>query len=174
MKLDFLDGGRWKLKLWQDADDSGENAEHLAVDEQIRLGRRHDHAQARPGRRLRCGTSLDGTRMHTSSPMRIAFRMQVHPGQEAEYIRRHNPIWPELEAKLKEHGVRDYSIFLDRATGDLFAYAEIEDLARWQSIANTDICRKWWASMAPLMPANPDTSPVARDLEEVFHIEADR
>ena len=33
--------------------------------------------------------------------MRIAFRMQVHPGQEAEYIRRHNPIWPELEAALK-------------------------------------------------------------------------
>ncbi len=33
VKLDFLDRGRWKLKLWHDADDSGENAEHLAVDE---------------------------------------------------------------------------------------------------------------------------------------------
>jgi L-rhamnose mutarotase len=105
--------------------------------------------------------------------MRVAFRMQVHPGQEAEYIRRHNPIWPELEATLKAHGVRDYSIFLDRETGDLFAYAEIESVERWKSIANTEICRKWWASMAPLMPSNPDTSPVARDLEEVFHIAAD-
>jgi L-rhamnose mutarotase len=102
--------------------------------------------------------------------MRIAFRMSVRPGQEAEYIRRHNPIWPELEATLQAHGVRDYSIFLDRATGDLFAYAEIENLARWQAIADTEICRKWWTSMAPLMPSNPDTSPVARDLEEVFHI----
>jgi len=104
--------------------------------------------------------------------MRIAFRMQVHPGHEAEYIRRHNPIWPELEAKLKEHGVRDYSIFLDRATGDLFAYAEIEDLERWKAIAETAICYKWWASMTELMPSNPDTSPVVRDLEEVFHIDA--
>jgi len=104
--------------------------------------------------------------------MRIAFRMQVHAGQEAEYIRRHNPIWPELEAKLKEHGVRDYSIFLDRQTGDLFAYAEIDDLERWQAIAETEVCQKWWASMAPLMPSNSDTSPVARDLEEIFHIEA--
>ena len=104
--------------------------------------------------------------------MRIAFRMQVHPGQEAEYIRRHSPIWPELEATLKAHGVRDYSIFLDRTTGDLFAYAEIDDLARWQAIADTEVCRKWWTSMAELMPSNPDTSPVARDLEEVFHIEA--
>jgi alpha-glucosidase len=33
LKLDFLDRGRWNLKLWHDADDSGENAEHLAVDE---------------------------------------------------------------------------------------------------------------------------------------------
>jgi L-rhamnose mutarotase len=103
--------------------------------------------------------------------MRIAFRMRVHPGQEAEYIRRHNPIWPELEAKLKEHGVRDYSIFLDRATGDLFAYAEIESLERWQAVAETEVCQKWWASMAELMPSNPDTSPVVSELEEVFHVE---
>ncbi len=34
VKLDFLDSGPWKMKLWRDADDSGENAEHLTVDEQ--------------------------------------------------------------------------------------------------------------------------------------------
>ncbi len=104
--------------------------------------------------------------------MRIAFRMKVNPGQEAEYISRHNPIWPELEALLKEHGARSYSIFLDRATNDLFAYAEIEDLEKWQAVAHTDICRKWWKSMTPLMPSNPDSSPVAGELEEVFHISA--
>jgi L-rhamnose mutarotase len=104
--------------------------------------------------------------------MRVAFRMRINPGQEAEYIARHNPIWPELEATLIAHGVRTYSIYLDRPTGDLFAYAEIEDLARWQAIAATEICRKWWDHMAPLMPTNPDSSPIVGDLEEVFHIEA--
>jgi len=104
--------------------------------------------------------------------MRIAFRMKVHPGQEAEYIRRHNPIWPELESTLTAHGVRDYSIFLDRTTGDLFAYAVIEDAERLKAVASTEICRKWWTSMAPLMPTNPDDSPVVVDLEEIFHIEA--
>jgi alpha-glucosidase len=34
VKLDFLGGGHWKLKLWQDARDSDQNAEHLATDEQ--------------------------------------------------------------------------------------------------------------------------------------------
>lgn len=104
--------------------------------------------------------------------MRIAFRMQVHPGHEAAYIERHNPIWPELEARLKAHGVRNYSIFLDRTTGDLFAYAEVDDLERWQAIATTEICQRWWHSMAELMPSNPDSSPQSRELTEVFHIEA--
>ncbi len=104
--------------------------------------------------------------------MRIAFRMKVHPGQEAEYIARHNPIWPELEQTLLAHGLESYSIFLDRATGDLFAFAQIEDPARWQAIAQTDVCRRWWSHMAPLMPTNEDDSPVCGDLEEVFHLEA--
>ena len=103
--------------------------------------------------------------------IRKAFIMTVHAGCEAEYERRHSPIWPELESVLKAHGVRSYSIFLDPATRQLFAYAEIEDEARWQSIAQTEVCRRWWASMRELMPTNPDNSPVATELKEVFHIE---
>ena len=103
--------------------------------------------------------------------IRKAFVMSVHPGQEEEYRRRHNPIWPELERTLKEHGVRSYSIFLDPQTRQLFAYAEIEDEAKWNAIAQTDVCRRWWAHMKPLMPSNPDNSPVASPLTEVFHIE---
>jgi L-rhamnose mutarotase len=59
--------------------------------------------------------------------VRKAFRMAVHPDQEAEYERRHRPIWEDLERTLIEHGVRTYSIYLDQETRDLFAYVEIED-----------------------------------------------
>ena len=104
--------------------------------------------------------------------IRKSFRMSVHAGQEAEYARRHSPIWRELEETLIAHGVRTYSIFLDAATGDLFAYVEIEDEARWQAIAQTDVCRRWWRFMREIMPANPDDSPVSRELREVFHLEA--
>jgi L-rhamnose mutarotase len=103
--------------------------------------------------------------------LRKAFRMSVHDGQQGEYERRHRPIWPELEQALLTHGVCTYSIFLDKATGDLFAYAEIESEERWQAIAQTEVCRRWWASMRELMPANPDDSPRASDLREVFHLE---
>ena len=63
--------------------------------------------------------------------IRKAFVMSVHAGQEAEYERRHRPIWPELEKVLKDHGVHNYSIFLHAETRQLFAYAEIEDEAHW-------------------------------------------
>jgi len=94
----------------------------------------------------------------------------VSPGVQAEYARRHNPIWPELEEALRRHGVLHYSIFLDSATNDLFAYAEIESEEQWAAIAGTDVCQRWWRFMRGLMPSNADGSPVARDLLEVFHL----
>jgi L-rhamnose mutarotase len=102
--------------------------------------------------------------------IRKAFVMSVNPGFEAEYERRHSPIWPELETVLKEHGVLSYSIFLNAETRQLFAYAEIHDEARWNAIAATPVCRRWWTSMKPLMATNPDDSPVSIVLKEVFHI----
>jgi L-rhamnose mutarotase len=102
--------------------------------------------------------------------IRKAFVMQLHQGQEAEYRRRHNPIWPELEAVLRSHGVRSYSIFLHPQTLQLFAYAEVEDEARWDSIASTAECQRWWTFMRDLMDTNADHSPVSVPLAEVFNL----
>jgi L-rhamnose mutarotase len=102
--------------------------------------------------------------------IRKAFVMSVNAGQEKEYERRHSPIWPELEQVLHAHGVHNYSIFLHPQTRQLFAYAEIEDEARWAAIAKTPICQKWWKYMGDIMPSNPDHSPVATGLVEVFHL----
>lgn len=102
--------------------------------------------------------------------IRKAFVMTLKPRNQSEYERRHNPIWPELRDVLKRHGVSNYSIFLDRETDRLFAYAEIESEELWSSIARTDECQRWWAHMRDLMRTNDDNSPVAIDLDEVFHL----
>jgi L-rhamnose mutarotase len=73
--------------------------------------------------------------------------------------------------ELKAHGAYNYSIFLDKETGRLFAYVEIEDEAKWDQMSETEICKKWWAYMEPLMDTNPDNSPIAINLDEVFHLE---
>ncbi|HXQ38478.1 MAG TPA: L-rhamnose mutarotase [Anaerolineales bacterium] len=103
--------------------------------------------------------------------IRKAFVMTLKPENQAEYEARHNPIWPELQQVLKSNGVHNYSIFLDRETDRLFAYAEIESEELWQKIAETDACRKWWAHMKDIMFTNADKSPIAEDLREVFHID---
>ncbi len=102
--------------------------------------------------------------------IRKAFLMQVHPGREQEYTRRHQPIWEELAATLRAHGSHNYSIFHDPVTHQLFGYVEIESEERWAAVAQTDVCQRWWKFMGDIMPSNPDNSPVARGLNEVFHL----
>lgn len=103
--------------------------------------------------------------------IRKAFLMKVNAGAHEEYERRHSPIWADLQAVLKRHGVSNYSIFLQRETGQLFGYAEIESEELWRKIAETDECRRWWAFMKDLMPTNADNSPVSENLREVFHLD---
>jgi L-rhamnose mutarotase len=103
--------------------------------------------------------------------VRRAFRMSVNPGQQAEYARRHQAIWRELEETLLAHGVRTYSIYLDPETNDLFGYVEFDSEERWAAVAATEVCRRWWRHMRDVMPSHPDDSPVTRPLTEVFHIE---
>ena len=102
--------------------------------------------------------------------IRKAFIMSIKPGCELEYEKRHHPIWPELEAILLEHGVRSYSIFLHPDKKHLFACAEIEDEHRWNAIADTGVCKKWWQWMSEIMETNSDLSPKAVDCKEVFHL----
>jgi len=103
--------------------------------------------------------------------IRKAFVMQVNPDRHEEYRKRHNPIWPELEKTLKSHGVHNYSIFLHTEPNQLFGYVEIEDESRWDQIAQTDVCQRWWAHMKEIMPSNPDNSPQSKDLSEIFHMD---
>ena len=98
--------------------------------------------------------------------IRKAFVMQVNPDAHEEYARRHNPIWPELEAVLKDHGAHR-----DKARNLLFATVEIESEERWRAVANTDVCQRWWEHMVDVMPSNPDNSPVSTELTEVFYLD---
>lgn len=102
--------------------------------------------------------------------IRKATVMTVYKDQYEEYKQRHNELWPELADELRAHGARNYSIFLEEETGKLFAYVEIESEEKWAQMAETDICRKWWAYMEPIMETNPDNSPVAVELKDVFYL----
>lgn len=102
---------------------------------------------------------------------RVAFKMHLKEGQKAEYIKRHNEIWPELKTLLKDAGISEYSIFLDEETNTLFAFQKVSGEGGSQDLGQNQIVQLWWKFMADIMKTNPDNSPVTTPLEEVFYME---
>lgn len=103
-------------------------------------------------------------------PERIAFRMNLNPGQAAEYERRHDEIFPELVTALKDAGVSDYSIWLDPETHHLFAILTRTDDHGMDALPDRQIVQRWWAFMADIMDTHPDNVPVQVPLARVFHL----
>jgi L-rhamnose mutarotase len=101
---------------------------------------------------------------------KYAFKMHLNPGQEAEYKRRHDEIWPELVALLREAGVTDYSIHLDPETHILFGVLWRTTPHGMAALPDHPVMKKWWAHMADLMAVKPDNEPVAVPLIPVFHM----
>jgi L-rhamnose mutarotase len=102
--------------------------------------------------------------------VRRAFKMQLHPGFQEEYKKRHDALWPELKDLLKKSGIRDYSIFLDESTNTLFGVMHVEDPALLRTMPEHPVMKKWWAFMRDIMDSNTDNSPVSVPLKEVFYL----
>jgi len=102
--------------------------------------------------------------------VRKGFKMKLNAGMKEEYETRHNELWPEMIAMIHEYGGSNYTIFLDEETDVLYGYIEVENPERWGKSADTAINRRWWDFMADIMETNPDNSPAAVDLKEVFHL----
>ncbi len=102
---------------------------------------------------------------------KYAFRMRLNPAMAAEYKARHDAIWPELAALLKEAGVSDYSIHLDEETSLLFGVLWRTDDHRMADLPSHPVMRKWWAYMADIMETKADNEPVAVPLKTVFHMD---
>ena len=55
---------------------------------------------------------------------KCTWKATLKPGKKAEYIRRHDEIWPEMTEVLTQAGIRNYTIW---CCGDeLFGYYECE------------------------------------------------
>ncbi|MBZ7920403.1 L-rhamnose mutarotase [Ensifer adhaerens] len=102
---------------------------------------------------------------------KYAFRMRLNPGMVAEYKARHDAIWPELAALLKEAGVSDYSIHLDEETNLLFGVLWRTADHRMADLPSHPVMQKWWAYMADIMETKADNEPVAVPLTTVFHMD---
>jgi L-rhamnose mutarotase len=101
---------------------------------------------------------------------RFAFKMYLVEGQEAEYERRHDEIWPDVKEALHSAGVYDYSISLDEETNTLFALQNRRSDHQADAVAESPVMRRWFEHMHGLLKTNPDGTPIVVPLREVFYM----
>lgn len=99
-----------------------------------------------------------------------AFAMRLRPGCEDEYRRRHDALWPELEALLREAGVADYSIHFEPGSNLLFAVLWRRRDHGMDALPHHPVMRRWWAHMADIMETEPSNAPVVLPLKTLFHL----
>ena len=103
---------------------------------------------------------------------RVCFLLRVKPEHRAEYLARHEHVWPEMLAALRETGWRNYSLFIAEdslVVGDL----ETDDFdASVRAMAETDVNARWQAEMTPFFELGgraPDEGFAL--LDEYFHLD---
>ena len=86
-----------------------------------------------------------------------AWILKVRPGYEDEYKKRHDELWPEMDAALRASGIKSYHIF--RHGLDLFGYFETDDLEAMIAYLNKDpVNARWSEHMGPIMEVEIDSA----------------
>ena len=103
---------------------------------------------------------------------RMAWKGRIRPGCKDEYIRRHDAIWPEMKAVLKEAGICNYTIFAN--VDELFGYYECEKGVAFaeRTQAESPVVDRWNAYMKDILELEMDPVTGAQPkLEPVFRLD---
>lgn len=102
---------------------------------------------------------------------RVVVRTRLRAGREADYDRLHEQIPADLATALREHGVRDWSIWRDGR--DLFHLIECDDYAVMRrGLADHPANTPWQARMADLLEVEDDYSGKGSGLPLVWRLSA--
>ena len=106
--------------------------------------------------------------MCKEAKQRYAWKGLVLPGMLEEYTRRHDEIWPELTAVLKQAGIRNYTIW--NVGNELFGYYECNDIAEAARVqAESPVVDRWNEYMKDVMVMEMDPVTGAQPLmKQVF------
>ena len=87
---------------------------------------------------------------------KYAWTAKIKEGKKAEYIKRHDEIWPELVKVLKDAGIYNYTIWADSNT--LFGYYECEKGMEFatKTQAESPVVDKWNEYMKDVMEMTID------------------
>ncbi|KRC66933.1 L-rhamnose 1-epimerase [Aeromicrobium sp. Root236] len=98
--------------------------------------------------------------------------VRLRADHEAEYVRLHAEVWPEVLQQIRASGIRNYTIFL--RDGLLFSYYEYvgDDHARdMAAMAADPVTQDWWRLTDPCQQPVDTAEPgeLWAPLRQVFH-----
>ena len=100
---------------------------------------------------------------------RFAWKARLLPGKKAEYIRRHDEIWPEMTELLNSAGIHNYSIWI--AGDEIFGCYEAEQGVDFASKvqAESPLVGRWNEYMKDVMVTEIDPATGTHyQLKQVF------
>jgi L-rhamnose mutarotase len=99
---------------------------------------------------------------------RRAFFIHIYPGKEAEYDKRHDEIWPDMERALTSSGFTNYSLFRSGTT--ILGYVEcVPTIAQaGEKMGKTEVSLRWNEYMSDVI--DPDATANSLQLREVWHL----
>jgi L-rhamnose mutarotase len=102
---------------------------------------------------------------------RVCFTLEIRPGTEDEYKKRHDEIWPELVEAIKAAGQSNYSLFRKGTT--IIGYVECEPDAATAlaKVAATDVDRRWGEWFEDVIVSRTGEDGQLRRFEEVWHLD---
>jgi len=102
---------------------------------------------------------------------RICFKFEIYPGQEAEYKRRHDEIWPELVEDIRDAGFKNYSLF--RQDHEVVGYVECHPDVKtaFQKLSASEANARWAKWFEDVIVRLADDDGNVFRLDEVWHLD---
>jgi L-rhamnose mutarotase len=102
---------------------------------------------------------------------RLCFTFEIYEGQEDEYKKRHDEIWPELVADIQKAGFKNYSLF--RRGTQIIAYVECHPDAdtAFAAMGDSDANRRWAEWFREVIVNLTGTDGKVMSAREVWHLD---
>ncbi len=120
---------------------------------------------------------FDQPMQKSSSPLRYGMVTGLKPEKIAQYKKLHASPWPEVQKRISECNIQNYSIYLQKIDNQYFLFSYFEYTgsdfdADMKKMAADSMTQKWWKETDPCqLPLKEALAKhqIWSSMEEVFH-----
>ena len=102
---------------------------------------------------------------------RLSFSFEIYPGQEDEYKRRHDEIWPELVEAIKDSGFANYSLFRREQTITAYVECHPDVATAFAALGHYEAGARWAEWFKDVIVSLVDGEGNLYRADEVWHLD---